>query len=182
VAAEPRPKNLTQDHQFPAHKTSNSLDHFYGHVLVWTRQYDTYPRTGLPVWRFKKALVDRLLAEKAHLSAIGIQAHEPDKGKYWYSPEQLWATYNLLGASTGLPIHITEYFNVSDTSARIRGKYRSGHWNEKLQADAIEEFYRVTFGHPSIAAIYYFGLHCRRLPQCRQLIPKTLVFLPQLCD
>ena len=30
----------------------NGLDHFYGHMLVWTRQYDAYPRTGLPVWLF----------------------------------------------------------------------------------------------------------------------------------
>jgi hypothetical protein len=34
--------------------------------------------------------------------------------------------------------YITEYFNVSDASEQIRGKYRSGHWNEELQADAIE--------------------------------------------
>jgi endo-1,4-beta-xylanase len=36
-----------------------------------------------------KALVDRLLAETAPLSTVGIQAHEPYKGKYWYSPEEL---------------------------------------------------------------------------------------------
>ena len=64
----------------------------------------------------------------------------------------------MFGVDTGLPIYITEYFNVSDDSEPIRGKYRSGHWNEELQADAIEEFYRITFGHPAIEAIYYFGM------------------------
>ncbi|UCF93727.1 MAG: endo-1,4-beta-xylanase [Desulfobacterales bacterium] len=232
------------------------LDHFYGHMLVWTRQYGEYPRTGLPLWLFKydqatqydllrkriqrevsaykdinltfdvvneavhcrvwgdwekdsyiqnktpeplarivpyvrdaltwahkanpdarllindyevivkgrfqdqyKALIDALLSENVlPLSAIGIQAHEPYKGRYWYSPEELWTTYNLFGKETGLPIYITEFFQVSGNNERIRGNYRSGHWSQELQADAIEQFYRITFGHPSIEAIYYFGM------------------------
>ncbi len=27
-----------------------------------------------------------------------------------------------------------------------------------MQADAIEEFYRVAFGHPAVASIFYFGM------------------------
>ncbi len=27
-----------------------------------------------------------------------------------------------------------------------------------MQADAIEKFYRTSFGHPSVEAIYYFGM------------------------
>ena len=233
----------------------NGLNYFYGHMLVWTRQYDEFPRSGLPVWLFKydkatqydllkkriqrevsayrdidltfdvvneavhcrvwgdwdkdsyiqnrtpepldrivpyvrdalawaheanpdarllindyrvivngrfrgqyKALIDRLLAEKLPLSAVGIQAHEPHKGKYWYSPEELWGTYDLFGQETGLSIYVTEFFQVSDSNEEIRGDHRSGHWGEELQADAIEQFYRITFGHPSIEAIYYFGI------------------------
>jgi endo-1,4-beta-xylanase len=233
----------------------NGFNHFYGHMLVWTHQYDKYPRTGLPLWLFdydkltqyqllkqriqrevsdyrdidivwdvvneavhcrvwgdwdkdsyiqnKRAepldrvvkyvrdaliwayegnpdaqlmindysvivkgrfreqymkLIDTLLSQEMPLSAVGIQAHEPYKGRYWYSPQELWDTYDLFGAKTGLPIYITEFWYVSDTTAEIRGNYKRGHWNEELQADAIEEFYRVSFGHPSVKAIIYFGL------------------------
>lgn len=233
----------------------NGFEKYYGHMLVWTRQYGEYPRTGLPLWLFKydkprqyellrqrierevtgyrnidilwdvvneashcrvwgdwdkdnyiqnrqaesfdrvlayvtdaltwahqanpdarllindyrviikspfqrrfKQLIDALQAEKVPLHAVGIQAHEPFKGKYWYSPQELWDAYNLFGAETGLPIYITEYFQVSDPSQAIRGVHRSGKWSEERQADAIEEFYRVSFGHPSIEAIIYFGL------------------------
>jgi endo-1,4-beta-xylanase len=233
----------------------NGVTHFYGHMLVWTRQYGDYPRTGLPVWLFNydkttqyqtlkdriqrevadykdidmiwdvvneavhcrvwgdwdkdsyiqnksaeplerivpyvgdalswahqanpdakllindyrvivegsfrrryKQLIDTLLSKGAPLSVIGIQAHEPFKGKYWYSPEDLWQTYELFGSQTGLPIYITEFFYVSDEGQQIRGNYRHGHWSPDLQADAVEEFYRVSFGHPSVRAIIYFGL------------------------
>jgi endo-1,4-beta-xylanase len=233
----------------------NGLTRFYGHMLVWTRQYAEYPRTGLPVWLFNydkptqyellrnrirrevtdyrdidimwdvvneavhcrvwgdwekdsyiqnqqpeplerviayvrdalswahdanpKAqllindyrvivegrfrdqytrLVDALLAEGVPLSAIGIQAHEPYKGRYWYTPEELWETYELFGTQTGLPIYISEFFYVSDAEAKIEGNRQAGNWSEELQADAIEEFYRVTFAHPAVKAIVYFGL------------------------
>jgi endo-1,4-beta-xylanase len=234
---------------------SNGLTRFYGHMLVWTHQYDKYPRSGLPVWLFNydkttqyqmleerirrevtdykdidimwdvvneavhcriwgdwnkdsyiqnkspeplerivpyvrdaltwshqanpdakllindyrvivegnfrrryKQLIDTLISDKTPLSAIGIQAHEPSKGKYWYSPEELWRTYELFGSQTGRPIYITEFFYVSDERQQIRGNYRRGNWSSDSQADAVEEFYRVSFGHPSIEAIIYFGL------------------------
>ncbi len=233
----------------------NGLRRFYGHMLVWTRQYDQYPRSGLPVWLFTydkatqyhllerriqrevtdyrdidimwdvvneavhcrvwgdwekdsyiqnqqqeplerviayvkdaltwaheanresrllindyrvivqgrfrdqyKRLIDALLTDGVPLSAIGIQAHEPYKGRYWYTPEELWQTYELFGTQTGLPIYITEFFYVSDSKAKIEGNRRTGNWSEELQADAIEEFYRVTFAHPAVEAIVYFGL------------------------
>jgi endo-1,4-beta-xylanase len=233
----------------------NGFENYYGHMLVWTRQYGDYPRTGLPLWLFRydkpkqfellrhrierevtayrdieifwdvvneashcrvwgdwdkdsyiqnrkaesfdrvlayvtdalnwahqanpnarllindyrviikspfqrrfKQLIDALQAGKIPLHAVGIQAHEPFKGKYWYSPQELWDAYDLFGTETGLPIYITEYFQVSDPSQAIRGVHRSGKWSEESQADAIEEFYRISFGHPSVEAIVYFGL------------------------
>ena len=105
-----------------------------------------------------KQLIDTLISDKTPLSAIGIQAHEPFKGKYWYSPEELWRTYELFGSQTGRPIYITEFFYVSDESQQIRGNYRRGNWSPDSQADAVEDFYRVSFGHPSVEAIIYFGL------------------------
>ena len=32
----------------------------------------------------------------------------------------------------------------------IRGKYRQGKWSPEKQAEAIEEFYRIAFGHPAV--------------------------------
>ena len=233
----------------------NGFEKYYGHMLVWTRQYGEYPRTGLPLWLFRydkprqyellrqrierevntyrdidilwdvvneashcrvwgdwdkdsyvqnrqaesfdrvlayvmdalnwahqanpdarllindyrviiktpfqrrlKQLIDAIQADKVPLHAVGIQAHEPFKGKYWYSPQELWDAYELFGTETGLPIYITEYFQVSDPSQAIRGVHRSGKWSEESQANAIEKFYRVSFGHPSVEAIIYFGL------------------------
>ncbi len=105
-----------------------------------------------------KTLLHRLLKEGAPLSAVGIQAHEPYKGKYWYSPDELWGTYELFGSEFDLPIYITEFFYVSEDGKEIRGDYRKGNWNEERQAEAIEEFYRITFGHPRVKCIIYFGL------------------------
>ncbi len=31
----------------------NGIRHLYGHMLVWTRQYGEYPKTGLPLWLFR---------------------------------------------------------------------------------------------------------------------------------
>lgn len=125
-----------------------------------------------------KRLIDSLLAVKAPLSAIGIQGHEPYKGKYWYSPEELWKAYDLLGRQTGLPIYITEFFYVSDDTKPIYGTYRKGNWNEDLHAEAVEEFYRISFGHPSVKVIVYFGMSDNDavIPKCalldRQYNPK----------
>jgi endo-1,4-beta-xylanase len=118
-----------------------------------------------------KGLIDALQSQKVPLSAIGIQAHEPNKGKYWYSPEELWAAYDLLGRQTGLPIYITEFFNVSDDTKPIYGSYRKGNWSEALHADAVEEFYRISFGHPSIKVIMYFGMSDNDavIPKCALL-------------
>lgn len=229
----------------------NGLEEFYGHMLVWSSQYGTYPKTALPLWLLRydrakqvellkgriqrevrdyrdvnitwdvvneathcrvwgewerpsyvsenlddvypyvrdalrwaheanpnarllindyrviiqstfreryKTLLERLRKDGAPLSAVGIQAHEPYKGAYWYSPEELWRTYDLFGGHFGLPIYITEFFYVSDPNRKIEGSYRGGNWSEDRQADAIEEFYRVSFGHPQIRCIIYFGL------------------------
>lgn len=125
-------------------------------ALLLINDYRVIVKT--PFQRRFKRLVDTLVAQQVPLHAVGIQAHEPFKGKYWYSPQELWDAYEMFGTQTELPIYITEYFQVSDPSQAIRGDYRSGKWSEASQADAIEEFYRVSFGHPAVEAIIYFGL------------------------
>jgi endo-1,4-beta-xylanase len=108
--------------------------------------------------RFKELLEALIKQNVPRLSGVGIQAHEPYKSQYWYSPQELWDTYELFGTELGLPIYITEFAYVSDSSKEIYGSYRSGKWSEALQADAVEEFYRISFGHPRISCIVYFGL------------------------
>lgn len=232
----------------------NGITRFYGHMLVWTRQYGKYPKTNLPLWLFRydrarqyellkrriqrelrdysdvniiwdvvnepvhcrvwgdwtkpdtvdeplekvlpyvldalrwaheanpKApllvneycvivrgkyrdrfwgLLEMLLERGAPLSAVGIQAHEPFKGTYWFSPAEIWEACEMFGTQLGLPIYFTELWYVSDPSQRIRGEHRSGCWNPDKQAEAIEEFYRIAFGHPKVAGIVYFGLSDR---------------------
>lgn len=108
-----------------------------------------------------RELLERLRAADAPLSAIGIQAHEPGKGTYWYTPEELWETCELFGEELGFPIYMTEFFYLSDPDEPIGGHRRDGNWSPEAQADAIEEFYRVCFGHPRVEGIVYFALSDR---------------------
>ena len=135
--------------------------------LTWAHEADPEAKLLIndyyvvPQSRFQdhyQRLIDALLAQRAPLTAVGIQAHEPNKGAYWFSPEEIWDCCELFGTQTGLPIYFTELWYVSDEAKDIRGSHRQGKWSPKLQADAIEEFYRVAFGHPAVASIIYFGM------------------------
>ncbi len=115
----------------------------------------------IPRGRYRDRYVDlirRLREGGAPLHAVGIQAHEPDRGAYWFSPEEIWEACEVFGTRTGLPIYFTEFWYTSDPARRITGTYRQGNWDPERQAEAIEEFYRVAFGHPAVEAIIYFGL------------------------
>jgi len=228
----------------------NGIEHFYGHMLVWTRQYGEYPKTALPLWLFRydrktqyellkkriqrevkdysdvdivwdvvnepihcrawgewekpnrfdelldkvfvyvanalqwaheanpKAtllineydlfaskqshdrflrLLEMLLDKNVPIHAVGIQAHDL-QATYYPSPKEIWDTCETFGTQLGLDIYFTELCYFSDPKQPIRGGYRSGHWSPEVQADAVEEFYRVAFGHPKVAGIVYFGL------------------------
>ncbi len=135
--------------------------------LAWA--HEAHPEAKLlindyyvvPKSRFQghyKRLLDALQARKSPLTAVGIQAHEPNKGAYWFSPEEIWDACELFGTRTGLPIYFTELWYVSDRAKDIRGTHRQGKWSPALQAEATEEFYRVAFGHPAVASIIYFGM------------------------
>ena len=104
------------------------------------------------------ALVTALKKEKAPLHAIGIQAHSPGNGAHWFSPEEIWQTCELFGTELGFPIYFTEFWQVSDPGRKISGAHAPGNWSPDLQAEAIEQFYRVAFGHPAVHAIIYFGM------------------------
>lgn len=229
----------------------NGIRRFYGHMLVWTRQYGEYPKTALPLWLFRytpsrqyellKAriqrevrdyrdvdmiwdvvnepvhcrawgnwnkpnryddepldVVDRYVADalrwayeanpnapllvneydlfvdkkmqerflrllemlqekKIPLHAVGIQAHDM-QATYWPSPEEVWRACETFGTELRLPVYFTELCYDSSPNQQIQGRHRRGMWNPQHQAEAVEEFYRVAFGHPMVAGIVYFGL------------------------
>lgn len=228
----------------------NGIRKFYGHMLVWTRQYGEYPKTGLPLWLFRydrktqyellkkrvqrevrdysdvdivwdvvnepihcrawgewekpnrfdeplekvfayvadalrwaceanpraKLLINEydifarkdsqgrfltllgmLLDKNIPIHAVGIQAHDL-QASYYPSPAEIWDVCETFGTQLGLDIYFTELCYFSDPKQPIRGSHRSGFWNPDVQADAVEEFYRVTFGHPKVMGIIYFGL------------------------
>lgn len=115
----------------------------------------------IPRGRYRDRYVDllrRLRQSGLPLHAVGIQAHEPDRGAYWFSPEEIWEACELFGTQTGLPIYFTEFWYTSDPARKITGGYRRGPWSPQRQAEAIEEFYRIAFGHPAVEGIIYFGL------------------------
>ncbi len=103
-------------------------------------------------------LIRRLLTEGAPLDAIGIQAHEPNRGGYWFSPLEIWEACETFGTRTGRPIYFTEFCYTSDPARDIAGTWRRGRWSPERQAEAVEEFYRVAFGHPAVEGIIYFGM------------------------
>jgi len=105
-----------------------------------------------------RELVTALKKEKAPLHAIGIQAHSPGNGAHWFSPEEIWQTCELFGTELGFPVYFTEFWQVSDPGRKISGAHAPGNWSPDLQAEAIEQFYRVAFGHPAVHAIIYFGM------------------------
>ena len=69
-----------------------------------------------------------LKRRSAPISALGIQAHEPHKGRLWYSPEQLWRCYDEL-AALGYPIYITEFIPQS-SGKPIVGPRPQDVWDE----------------------------------------------------
>ena len=228
----------------------HGVERFYGHMLVWTRQYGEYPKTALPLWLFRhdrarqyellrariqrevrafkdvdivwdlvnepvhcrrwgdwdkpnnfdepleqvipyvadalrwahaanpearllineyaifasshyrdrfRRLVEALLAQGVPLHAVGIQAHDL-KARYWPAPQEVWAACELFGTKLGLDVYFTELCYRADPESQVRGRYQSGFWTPQRQAEAIEEFYRVAFGHPRVEGIVYFSL------------------------
>lgn len=105
------------------------------------------------------ALLKELKKRNAPLSGIGIQGHEPREE--WFSPEDLWKTYDLY-SGMGFPIHITELIPQS-SGKDITGGWRTGKWTEAAQAEFTEQFFRLSFGHPGVVSINWWGLSDRNI-------------------
>lgn len=103
-------------------------------------------------------LVKEMQKRKVPLNGIGIQAHEPRE--MWFSPQEIVATYQKFDA-LGLPLHITEFIPQS-SGKNITGGWREGVWTEEAQAEFAEQFYILSFGHPNMKSIHWWGL-CDRM-------------------
>lgn len=102
-------------------------------------------------------LAKELLKRETPLDGLGVQAHEPRSE--WYSPQKFWETLNYY-AELGLPLHVTE-FVAESSGEEIIGGYRTGTWTREAQAEYAEQIYRLTFGHPSVESINWWGLSDR---------------------
>ncbi len=98
-----------------------------------------------------KALQER----NSPVGGIGIQAHEPFQGRIYYSPEQIWETFETY-AEFNLPLHITELIPVANGDT-IKGGYRTGIWTEQVQAEFAEMIFTLGFGHPMVESINWWG-------------------------
>ena len=104
-------------------------------------------------------LAETLKRRGTPISGLGIQAHEPRR--HWFPPQDVLATYDRLG-SLGWPLHVTEFIPQSGGKA-ITGGWRTGKWNAAAQADFAEQFYRLSFGHPRVVSINWWGFTDRRI-------------------
>lgn len=124
------------------------------------------------------SLVETLLERGTPIHGLGIQAHEPRED--WYDPKDVWETFELY-TSFGLPIHITE-FSPQSKGAAITGGYKTGTWTEETQAEFAEMMFTLSFGHPSVASINWWGFSDANawLPGCGifddELNPKPVYY------
>jgi len=104
-------------------------------------------------------LIARAQENDVPIDAIGMQAHEPRDARL-----PLARVKRVLDkyAELGLPIHITEFTPTTDgrpVTDHAADVARGAVWNEATQAEYAEQFYRVCFAHPSVAAITWWDLH-----------------------
>jgi GH35 family endo-1,4-beta-xylanase len=107
-------------------------------------------------------LIDELLKRGTPLHGVGLQAHEPRSE--WYSPEEYWKTLDFY-SELGLPLHLTE-FTAESSNEKING-WKEGIWDLEAQADFAEQFYRLSYGHPSVKSVNWWGLSDRYIWQER---------------
>jgi GH35 family endo-1,4-beta-xylanase len=103
-------------------------------------------------------LAEELLERGAPLSGLGLQVHPVN---HWIWPQELWETFERY-APLGLPLHVTELHQPA-WEQQIEGGWRQGMWNEEAQAEFVAQLYQLSFGHPSVVSINYWGLSDRNI-------------------
>jgi hypothetical protein len=63
-----------------------------------------------------------------------------------------------------LPLHVTELIPVSNGDS-IKGNYKKGIWTEQTQADFAEMVYTLSFGHPKMKSINWWGFSDKNIWQ-----------------
>ncbi|MCS7264437.1 MAG: endo-1,4-beta-xylanase [Armatimonadetes bacterium] len=71
----------------------NGISQFYGHMLVWTRQYGEYPKTALPLWLFRydrktqyellKKRIQREVKDYSDVNILWDVVNEPIHCRAW---------------------------------------------------------------------------------------------------
>ena len=108
-------------------------------------------------------LVAELQKRGVPVHGVGLQAHEPRLE--WYSPDEFMKALNFY-AELGLPLHITEF--IAQSSEEPINGWKEGTWNAEAQAEYAEQIYRLSFGHPAVESINWWGLSDRYIWQERQ--------------
>ncbi len=108
-------------------------------------------------------LVEKLQELNTPVTGLGIQAHEPYKGRIYYSPQQIWETFETY-SDFNLPLHITELIPVSNGDS-IMGGYKTGTWTEKVQAEFAEMIFTLSFGYPAVQSVNWWGFSDRNIWQ-----------------
>lgn len=96
--------------------------------------------------------LEEALAQGVPFDIVGIQAHEPRTEAF--SLDRLQGYLDKY-ASLGKAIHITEFMAPSGGMPLTGARWR-GQWNEETQAQYVEDFYTVCFGHPAVEAISWW--------------------------
>lgn len=96
------------------------------------------------------ALVRALAAAGASPSAIGLQSHTGG----WIDPATQAELYDEM-ATSGLPIHITEFWAATDELERA--EQLSASEIGQRQAEYIANYLTIAFGHPSVEAFFFWG-------------------------
>lgn len=98
------------------------------------------------------AFLENAARDSVSFDAIGIQAHAPVNMAF---PLDRVRTILDAYAALGKKIHITEFTPPSNGRKVLGAPWRDA-WTEEEQADYAEQFYRVCFAHPAVAAISWW--------------------------
>jgi len=99
--------------------------------------------------------IERALSKGVRIDSIGMQFHnfvraekEPDTASELYNPEHLYEVLDTY-AALNKPIQLTEVTIPA---------YTDSEEDEALQAELLENLYRIWFSHPAMEAIIYWNL------------------------
>jgi endo-1,4-beta-xylanase len=158
--------NLDDENDWGVQDPIQDIADYVEDALLWAHQAD--PGATLLINEYQTLadvqsrqryydLLKELKSRNAPFSDIGIQAHEPRQD--WFAPAEVWKTFDLY-ASLGLTIHISE-FTPQSSGIPITGGWRTGDWTAEAQAEFTEQFLRLSFGHPAVASVIFWGLSDR---------------------